>query len=174
MFLNSWVLGNISFRYVGHTIQVILKSYSRKKKRKLEIKLQTFKTCVKEKIILYYSTKIRFLFRHPTHTYTKKRKLLPTFEEFRKKIHPEVIPPLRGKTIQCSPEHWNLDRKTINGQFVDIIRWDKRRAAIWLNINGLRLYLQIRTRKSFYLRSVTWINNFFSLIKQQNFVKTVG
>lgn len=123
----------------------------------------------------YYITKSKLDFYYtiqPTHT--QKKKTSTHVWGVQQKIHPEVIPPLRGKTIQCRPEHWNLYRKTINGQFVDIIRWDKRRAAIWLNINGLRLYLQIRTRKSFYLRSVTWINNFFSLIKQQNFVKTVG
>lgn len=106
--MSSWE--NIVSLYVGHTIQVILKSYSRKKKRKLEIKLQTFKTCVKEKIILYYSTKIRFLFRHPTHTYTKKRKLLPTFEEFRKKstrklyLHYEARPFNADLSIEISIE----------------------------------------------------------------------
>lgn len=114
MFPNSWVLGNISFRYVGHTIQVILKSYSRKKPRKLEIKLQTFKTSHqsvwKKKIILYYKTKIRFLSHYPTHTYTKKRKLLPTFEEFRKKptrklyLHYEARPFNADLSIEISIE----------------------------------------------------------------------
>lgn len=41
---------------------------------------------MKEKIILYYLIKIRFLFCYLIYIYIKKRKFLFMFEEFRKKF----------------------------------------------------------------------------------------
>lgn len=126
---------------------------------------------MKEKSNYITGPKLDFLPHHPTHTKNEEEYSTHVWG-VQKEIYPDVILPIRGKTTQCRPEHWVLDRKTINGQFVDIVKRDKREAAIWLNITGLRLYLKIHTRKSFIweLWHELIKKKKFSLIKQKNFM----